>query len=559
MGIRLPCSRAFAAALGVLVVAALATATAQESRGQATPGPILRHLELKGATIFTSDDVVWLLRLRVGERLPGAPDHVGQLLQERYERDGYTEAEVDAVYDAGTGTLTLSVDEGRIDAIEFKGIEGERAEILKRDLAVTPGDIYNSRIVRRAINRLLATAQGALEIGPGDVELVERADKRVLVVPIDRHHATFSLGSSSEDRIEIFNPVDGFTPALSFRFVRFDHHRFNHTFITGSAGYAFAREEPALVLGFQQPLFGTRRVFVGAEVHDLSTSDDRWRLSHSEQALVALLFRNTFKDYYRRRGVQLFGAVQPHENHELVGSVRWDRHENLRNESDFSVFRDDHPLRPNLETAGGRLRSFVLAYTFDTRGLLDGEPERSYDRHLVEDLFRGSRRQSLGWRTDWTSEIAGHGLGGDYEFDRHILNTRTYVPISPRQSIAARLLVGFSGGTLPPERQFAIGGIGSVHGYAFKEAVGERMTLTNLEYRLNLTEDWRGDDSFGSLRLVLFFDAGRIERPLAVSTTGWLRGTGFGVQTGPVRVDFGFRLNDIPDSRQILVRLGPTF
>jgi hypothetical protein len=26
-----------------------------------------------------------------------------------------------------------------------------------------------------------------------------------------------------------------------------------------------------------------------------------------------------------------------------------------------------------------------------------------------------------------------------------------------------------------------------------------------------------------------------------------------------LRIDFGFRANDIPESRQVLVRLGPTF
>jgi hypothetical protein len=391
------------------------------------------------------------------------------------------------------------------------------------------------------------------------VDLVDRAGKRVLVVPIDEKHVSLSLQASSEDRTDLFNPVDGFTPAVGFEFVGFDHDRFNHTFVTGSVGYAFAREDPSLALGFEQPLFGTRRVFAGAEVHDLAASDDLWRISHAEQTLVSALFKNTFKDYYRRRGVQVFGAVRPHGDHELVAAMRWDRHENLRNRSDFSVFRDGHPFRPNLAIAGGRLRSLVIAYTFDTRGLPDDQPGQAYQRHLVDDLFRGSRRQARGWRTDWTSEIAGHGLGGEYEFDRHILNTRVYVPLRPRQSVAGRLILGFSGGSLPPERQFALGGIGTVHGYAFKAAVGERMALASLEYRLDLTGDWRGDNAFGSLRLLLFFDAGRVERPIGASSSDWLRGTGIGLQTGPLRVDFGFRLNDIPDSRQILVRLGPVF
>ena len=128
----------------------------------------------------------------------------------------------------------------------------------------------------------------------------------------------------------------------------------------------------------------------------------------------------------------------------------------------------------------------------------------------------------------------------------------------PRQSVAARLIAGFSDGTLPIERQFAIGGIGTVHGYAFKEAAGARMTLVNAEYRIDLAGRSR-DGSSSGLRAMFFFDAGRVDRPIGSSTTEWLNGIGAGLQAGPIRVEFGYRLNDIPKSRQILVRLGPTF
>jgi outer membrane protein assembly factor BamA len=61
------------------------------------------------------------------------------------------------------------------------------------------------------------------------------------------------------------------------------------------------------------------------------------------------------------------------------------------------------------------------------------------------------------------------------------------------------------------------------------------------------------------LRGLLFFDAGRIYDPAPGSRTDWLHGVGVGLQTGPLRVEFGFRLDDIPESRQVLVRLGSTF
>ena len=273
---------------------------------------------------------------------------------------------------------------------------------------------------------------------------------------------------------------------------------------------------------------------------------------------MAVSFKNTFRDYYRRRGVQVHAAVRPGTKHELVASWRRDTHEPLQNATNFSIFRDDQTFRPNAPIAPGELRAIVLAYTFDSRGVAGDGIAAGFERHLLDDLFRGTRRQAYGWRADWTSEVAGHGVGGDYTFDRHILNARAYMPLLPRQSVAARVIAGFSGGTLPIERQFAIGGIGTVHGYGFKEAAGGRMALFNAEYRIDLVGDSR-DGGRAILRAMVFFDAGRIDKPIGTSTTEWLRGIGAGLQAGPLRVEFGYRLNDIPQSRQILVRLSPTF
>jgi outer membrane translocation and assembly module TamA len=118
-------------------------------------------------------------------------------------------------------------------------------------------------------------------------------------------------------------------------------------------------------------------------------------------------------------------------------------------------------------------------------------------------------------------------------------------------------MVGTSNGVLPIERRFALGGIGSVHGYGFKEAVGTGMVLLNTEYRVRLFKGGSGDNDL--LAVFGFYDAGRVTGPLDNSTTDWLQGMGFGLSVSGVRVEFGYRAKDIPSSLQVLVRLGPTF
>jgi surface antigen Omp85-like protein/surface antigen-like variable number repeat protein len=539
---------------------------AQDPPTRTEPGPVLKELVLQGATVFTRDDVLWLLRLQIGERLPDQPDGIAQSVERRYGREGYTSAKVEATYDPQASRLTLTVDEGRLDDIEVVGVPPEIAARFRSELSrlhVRPGDVYNRRTVGHAVQQIIENAEGALRLGrtrgegPDDIDIVDRGGRRVLVVPVRRERVRVSFTSGTDSREDLFNPVDGFAPGLGFHARAFDDH-LNYTFIGGYVSRKFGADRNGYSLGIERALMRAPRLVIGAEIHDLTASDDLWRLTATEQSLGALAFKNTFRDYYRRQGVQAHVAIRPHMTQEFLVSWRRDTHEPLGNATNFSFFRDSHTFRANTRITGGDLRAFVFAYTADSRGLARDGIEAAFERHLADDLFRGSRRQANGWRVDWTSEIAGHGTGGTYRFDRHILNARAYIPLSPRQSIAARGLAGVSGGTLPDERRFALGGVGTVHGYGFKEAIGERMQLVNAEYRLDLAGD-RHDGRPGSLRALVFFDAGRVGRPLGGSTSEWLKGLGVGIQSGGIRVEFGFRVDDIPRSHQILVRLGPTF
>lgn len=560
----------------LLLSLGVSSAPAQDAASQ--PHPILAELRLEGATVFTREDVLWLLKLREGAPLPAPAAEVAKLLRQAYERDGYSEATVGADFDAGR--LVLTVDEGRIDEIEILGVSGATAERLRRRLGVKPGDIYNKRVIGRETARLTSESLGALAIGrprrdqpdgsrgesaPDAVILDRRGARNVLVVPLRWQIARVSpmLGSGRDD---LFSPVDGLSPALGVSSTIFDHARFNHTFLQAYVSYKFGRDAPGYSLGAERPIFGSPRLFLGAELHDMTASDDLWRLSGFEQTVVALAFKNSFRDYYRRRGGQVFGVVRAGANHELSAMARSDRHEPLDNATSYSFFRDEASYRPNIAVVDRRVNALVFAYTLDTRGLTGAGQAATYGRHVKDSLFGQGLRLRPGFRIDWTSEIAGRGLKGDADFDRHILNARGYVAVTSRTLLSMRGLFGFSNGTLPVERQFAIGGIGSVHGYRFKEAAGPGMTLLNAEYRFDLTPPARDREP---ANVFVFYDAGRVYSPVpvpgnvtvgaAAPARGWLRGVGVGVGAAGIRVEFGFRANDIPRSRQILVRFSPTF
>jgi len=175
---------------------------------------------------------------------------------------------------------------------------------------------------------------------------------------------------------------------------------------------------------------------------------------------------------------------------------------------------------------------------------------------LNDSLFGFATRQQPGLRLEWKSEVAGGALGGDAGFDRHIFNARGHVPLSSHTMLSLRGLFGISSGVLPVERLFSVGGIGSVRGYSFKEATGTGLALFNAEYRINLTASGEHGDR-DAANIFVFYDAGRVTG--APPPSRWLTGTGVGVGAGGVRIEFGFRTDAIPRSRQILVRFSPTF
>ena len=546
--------RVFAVLLPALVLVVFVSSFAA-AQDPPQPQPLLTETALKGSTIFTLDDIGWLLHLRKGEPLPADPAEMAQRLEALYEREGFTGAKVTAVFD--TGKLLLDVDEGLFTAIDIEGANSRLRGQLERSLAqagVKTGEPFNEPIARKAIRRVLAPTNGGFALN--EIGLVEVAGGRHLRIAVQRDGGDFSLGLGTNGREDLFSPVDGLSLSVNFKATVYDRSGFNYTFVGGFGSWKFGRNDGGYSLGMERPLLSNTRLFLGGEIHDVTASDDMWRLVDIEQTVAAAGFKNTFRDYYRRRGGQAHIGARPNAHNEFVASWRWDRHEPLPNETDFSLFRTNREYRANPLVADADLGALVVAYSFDTRGLDDDSVSERFARHLVEDLFRAGRRNRTGLRVDWTSEIAGRAMGGDYEFTRHILNARGALDLGRRQSIAARGIFGWSDGSLPIERQFAVGGVGSVRAYKFKEAVGTGMALFNTEYGLTLLGPTDPENAW--LRVLLFYDAGRISHPLRGSDD-WLTSVGVGVQTGPLRVEWGFKTNDSSNSAQVLVRLGRTF
>jgi hypothetical protein len=562
---RLP---AFAAALSLC--AATAAGAQDVAPAPAQPPITVRDIRITGTKELSESTVRRAIPVEAGQAWFGSTADIERAVVRRYEEDGYTFARATATLDVSTGALSVTIDEGIIDDIEFQGVGATVAAKLAEEFALRAGDVFNRPRAMQALTSMLRRTRGAIRPSRahfrdttsqyerrGTFDLVDRNGRRVLIVGLRQPKGQFRLSPGFGGREDWFTPVDGFVPSLGFGAAVFDHDNFNHAYVAGHVSIRTAQTRVGYALGFERPLFQARPLYVGGELHDLTATDDRWQVSETEASLAAVGPRKSFRDYYRRRGLQITAAWRVHPQAEFLLAWRGERQEPLQVETEFSLWNGDEPFRPNVLARDGRLNAIVVGASVDAVGFDRESLQSTYLRHQLESAFgerlpdRDGRRDLRAvWRIDWTSEISTpDALASDFDFKRHIVSARTRVVLSPHQDFGARAVGGWSQGALPPQRQFAAGGIGSVHGYAFKESIGDSLALLNLEYGLG----WRR-----GVQVLGFFDVGRAA-PRNTAGTPWLKGVGFGVGLAGARLEFGYKLNDIPSSLQVLLRFGRTF
>jgi hypothetical protein len=555
-----------------LILALVPRISAEEPSSPPQPFPVVTGIHVTGANLLSERESLDAMHVRLNEPLPDTPDRLAQAIERHYRDEDYTFARATVSFDSNSGLLTVSIDEGVIDSVEFQGVPERVSRRIAEDFALRPGDVFNRKRALQALRAALAPTRGAVAEGrvtatteEGDVErsrpfsMIDRDGQRILLVGLRERDGRFRISPDFGDREDWFTPVDGGVPSLGFGIVAFDHEQYNHTFIAGHVSIKMATGNVGYAIGLERPVFATRKLYLGGEVRDLTATDDTWQVSSTEASLDAIGVRKSFRDYYSRRGVQITGAWRVNPNVEFIAKWRGEHESPLRVETDFSFFNNDEAFRPNRPALDGRLSAVIVGATVDSIGFERESLEATYRRHQLDTMFGEKlpmpEKNEVDpiWRIDWTSEISTPDLSSDFDFRRHIVSARLRMGLSPFQDFAVRGIGGWSEGTLPPQRQFAVGGMGSVHGYEFKQQVGDTIALLNLEYAIG----WRH-----GLRALGFFDVGRAtfrELPSTPSTP-WLKGLGFGFALGDaIRIDFGYPVGSGPSPLQVLLRFGRTF
>ncbi len=260
----------------------------------------------------------------------------------------------------------------------------------------------------------------------------------------------------------------------------------------GSIGYGFKTHRWQGNLALDRWIFNRYRLEFGAEGHSVVDTKDEWFIRTGENTLAALFVRQDYHDYFRKDGFSVHVAQYLTERVRLRADYLVDDYKSLSKNTGWALFGGNRRFRENPPINDGKMKSTSLSVDINTVTQMRGVPR--------------------GWNIHASTEFAGGDLGGDFTFNRYLLEVRRAQPLSRYDNINFRIRVGSSQGNLPAQRSFELGGVGTLNAFSYKEFSGNRMILGNVEYVLSgsVLEDlgfWP-DWLFGHTTFIVFADAG---------------------------------------------------
>ena len=295
-------------------------------------------------------------------------------------------------------------------------------------------------------------------------------------------------------------------------------------FVYGSMSFALRTHIPNYRLGGGLSFGERSNLTYNVQIHRLTSVRDRDILLSSSEQFLRAFFDTDYQHYYIRQGGVMSLQWQHASLKHTVGlSLLLEEHESIDN-GDYSQFRRWYSFSSldssrNTPIYDGRMHSISLKYDFDTR----------QDTKISYDLRNQTNKNE--WYNTFLVEHSNPDLGSTYDFTRFIIHLRNYHPVGDDR-IDTRLKVGLASTSymLPYQRQFVLGGTGTLRGYSLYEFVGNHGFLFNLEYAHNLATN---------IYIVPFVDVGQTWMNLEEINDIYPKvNLGIGFQLGIFRLNF---------------------
>ncbi len=470
----------------------------------------VNELTIEGNELYTSDEILANLRMLPGEiYTPRGLQDDTKILRDMYGSRGYVDLLlIPESASAGDSQVNLSyrLDEGFQSYVEQINIEGNtktKDKVLRRELALLPGEIFDTTSVETSKLRLQNLGYfSRVDTFENDTLIPGRKDLNIVVE--EKRTGSFNFGAG-------FSSIDSLIGFAEITQSNFDIT--NWPGLTGGGQKFRARvqigtERQDLVLALTEPWFLDQKLAVGGELY------------YRESAFFSDVYdqTNIGGQIFARKPIGRFSSI---EGRYTLQQVEID---------DFSGRVSEEILSEGGERIESRLGAL---YVYDTR----------------DSVFLSRSGERI------EAEIYGAGgfLSGDVDYYGFRIEGTKYwsLPYDGIFFINAELAVVdvWNGADAVPiwARQY-LGGANSLRGYDFREVGpkdefgepigGGTLVRATFEYTFPIIERIRG---------AVFYDVGFVADDAYSFDTGDMGSDiGIGVRMelpiGPVRIDFGYPL-----------------
>jgi len=351
-----------------------------------------------------------------------------------------------------TVDLTVDVDEGKqfyVRRIEFQGNTTTRDKVIRREIALEEGQIYNSRYWELSLLRLNQLGYFD-QLKPDDPNTTERhLDEKAGTVDL-----TLKVHEKGKNSIGLQGGVSGLAGA--FIGLNYSTNNFLGLGETLSVQASLGSRQRDLVFGFTEPYLFDRPIQAGFQVYTRKTSYDQARqyaIATGQNLNLPSAYLQNLQNYSQSStGLSLSISYPLRRSFKRLGiSYSFDR------SSLVAVSSASKLLFENLNFSGitgpnalnGIITSKITpSFTMNT---LDA----AYAPHHGKSLFIGG-------------EFAG--LGGTVHTIRPIIQYKQFFPVQKRRNaigynVQASFITGYSGIVAPPFERAYLGGENDIRGF----------------------------------------------------------------------------------------------
>ena len=479
-----------------------------------TVNPITTGVSFEGNTVYTSEVLTKFMDLQPGQVLNSV--YVGQKVQginAAYARDGYMLAHVDGIRVDDQGVLHVHIVEGIVEDIVPAGNKKTRDKVITREFVQKKGKPFNKFLVRRSVERVYNLGffdDVNVRMLPGE------QDPNNVIIEIDvleHKTGTITLGAG-------YSKSDGLMGIIEFGEENFrgTGDKFKvHWEIGGKKKYKNYQ------ISYLKPWIDSKGTSLGFSFFNREDEYTDYNEDGNEVAEYNKKSRGFNISFGRQTGEYTRDYLTLESRKD---SYKWD-------DDDSSGYRYDRNAGQGQNWDNGSHNFAAENYVGNNFGRINSVTwQKVYDSR--DNIYEPTRGRRISYTTQW----AGHGLGGDFDFYKFTAEARMYKKLGAKNVLAFRARGGFIQGDAPYSQLFTLGGADSLRGYEDDQFRGKYMYNATLEFRFPIVKKVSG---------VLFTDIGDAwDAPNVTwynSKKTFNYGVGAGVRVttpiGPVKLDYG--------------------